>query len=98
MASEYKMKTRVHILVSGKVQGVFFRKSTKNKAQELDITGWVRNLDDGRVEAVFEGEKEKVEKMVEWARKGPDYAEVKDIKIMRGEYKGEFRGFTVLRY
>ncbi len=92
------MKTRVRILVSGKVQGVFFRKSTKNKAQELDITGWVRNLDDGRVEAVFEGEKEKVEKMVEWARKGPDYAEIKDIKITPEEYTGEFSGFTVLRY
>ncbi len=64
------MKIRVHILVSGKVQGVFFRSSTKDKAEELSLSGWVRNLSDGRVEAVFEGETEDVDNLrfqVMWA-------------------------------
>ena len=60
------MNTRVHVLVSGKVQGVFFRSSTKNMAEELGLSGWVRNLADGRVEALFEGKKEVVETMIEW--------------------------------
>ncbi len=58
------MKIRVHIFVSGKVQGVFFRSSTRDKAKHLGLTGWVRNLEDGRVEAVLEGDKEHIEKMV----------------------------------
>ncbi len=92
------MKIRAHIYVSGKVHGVFFRSSTENKAKELALTGWVRNLDDGRVEAVFEGEKENVEKMVEWAWKGPEYARVEEVKNITEKYTGEFSGFVVLRY
>lgn len=57
-------KDRAHIFVSGRVQGIFFRSSTQKKARELGLTGWVRNLQDGRVEAVFEGEKDKIEKMI----------------------------------
>ncbi len=91
------MNTRVYVLVSGKVQGVFFRSSAKKRAEELHLTGWVKNLDDGRVEAVFEGEKEKVDKMVEWCRKGPDYADVKDIQVIPEEYTGDFKDFSVRR-
>ncbi len=91
------MNTRAHVLVSGKVQGVFFRSSTKDKAEELGISGWVRNLSDGRVEAVFEGETEDVDKMVEWCRKGPEYARVTGIEIIVEEYKGEFTGFFLQR-
>ena len=61
---------RARVLISGKVQGVFYRAHTKKKADELGLNGWVKNLDDGRVEAVFEGPKEKVEKMVKWCWKG----------------------------
>ena len=91
------MKIRVHILVSGKVQGVFFRSNTKNTAEALDVSGCVRNLPDGRVEAVFEGEKEEVDKMVEWCKKGPEYARVTGIEIIVEEYKGEFKGFLLRR-
>lgn len=91
------MNTRVYILVSGKVQGVFFRSSAKKRADELRLTGWVKNLDDGRVEAVFEGEQEKVDKMVEWCRKGPNYSEVKDIQVIPEKYTGEFKDFSVHR-
>ena len=91
------MNIRVRVLVSGKVQGVFFRSSTKDKAEELGISGWVRNLSDGRVEAVFEGEKEDVDKMVEWCRKGPEYARVTGVESVVEEYKGEFTGFLLRR-
>jgi acylphosphatase len=91
------MNIRTHVLVSGKVQGVFFRSSTKDKAEELGISGWVRNLPDGRVEAVFEGEKEDVDKMVEWCRKGPEYAKVTGVEIIMEEYKGEFNAFLLRR-
>jgi len=92
------MKIRAHIYVSGKVQGVFFRSSTRDKAKELAISGWVRNLDDGRVEAVFEGEKGNVEIIVDWAGKGPEYARVEKVENVTEKYTGEFSGFVVLRY
>jgi len=91
------MNTRIHVFISGKVQGVFFRSSTKDKAEELGLSGWVQNLSDGRVEAVFEGEKQVVDKMVEWCRKGPESARVTGIEIIVEEYKGEFKGFLLLR-
>jgi len=91
------MNIRVHVFISGKVQGVFFRSSTKEKARELRLTGWVRNLDDGRVEAVFEGEKEVVGEMVQWAGRGPENANVADVEMIPESYKGEFKDFT-LRY
>ncbi|MDD5472588.1 MAG: acylphosphatase [Candidatus Methanoperedens sp.] len=91
------MNTRVHVFISGIVQGVFFRSSTKDKAEELGITGWVRNLPDGRVEAVFEGEKENVKKMVVWCRKGPEYARVLGVEVIPEPYKGEFSGFLLRR-
>ncbi|MCX9010187.1 MAG: acylphosphatase [Candidatus Methanoperedens sp.] len=89
------MKIRAHIFVMGKVQGVFFRSGTRDKALELGIAGWVRNLDDGQVEAVFEGEKENVEKIVEWCRRGPQYAQVEKVEVVPEDYKAEFKGFTV---
>lgn len=88
------MNVRVHIFVSGKVQGVFFRSGARDKALELALTGWVRNLADGRVEAVFEGEEEGIEKIVEWCRKGPAYARVEDVEVIQEQYTGEFKGFT----
>jgi acylphosphatase len=91
------MNARVHVFVSGKVQGVFFRTSTKDEADELGLSGWVRNLQDGRVEAVFEGEEGKVEKMVEWCRKGPEYARVTGVEVIPEAYKGEFSGFLLRR-
>ncbi|MBZ9578564.1 acylphosphatase [Patescibacteria group bacterium] len=86
---------RAHIFVSGRVQGVFFRENTREKAEELGVFGWVKNLADGRVEAVFEGEKEKVESLIEWAKKGPEIARVNDIDVEWQEYKGEFKNFDI---
>lgn len=86
---------RIRIYVSGSVQGVFFRDSTREKAQKLGVKGWVKNLADGRVEIMVEGEKEKVKELVEWSRKGPLIARVEDIEIKEEEYKGEFDSFEI---
>lgn len=91
------MNSRVHVFVSGKVQGVFFRSSTKNMAEKLGLSGWVRNLADGRVEAIFEGNKKVVEKMVMWCRKGPESARVTGIEVIWEEFKGEFKDFLLRR-
>jgi acylphosphatase len=91
------MKIRIHVFISGKVQGVFFRSSTKDMAEELGLYGWVRNLTDGRVEAVFEGEEEKIDKMLEWCRKGPEYSKVKSVECCYEDDKGEFKEFLLLR-
>ncbi len=86
---------RVHVFVSGRVQGVFFRSNTKAKAEQLGIKGWVRNLKDGRVEAVFEGDDKEVEEMIEWCKKGPVYAKVEKVEVIPENYKGEFKGFEI---
>ena len=91
------MNYRVHVFVSGKVQGVFFRSGTKEMAEYLGLSGWVRNLADGRVEAVFEGNKDDVAKMVMWCRKGPESAKVTGIEVIEEDHKGEFRDFLLRR-
>jgi acylphosphatase len=88
---------RVHILVSGKVQGVYYRQNTVQKAQELGIVGWVRNLSDGRVESVMEGLDVDIDKMLSWCKSGPKDAAVTDIKIMNEEYKKEFFTFDIVK-
>lgn len=90
------MKVRAHIYVDGKVQGVFFRSETADLAQRLGINGWVRNLSDGRVEAVFEGEKEQVENQIEFCRSGPPGAFVQDLDVRWEDWRGEFLDFKVL--
>ncbi|MCX9082691.1 MAG: acylphosphatase [Candidatus Methanoperedens sp.] len=91
------MNVRVHVFVSGKVQGVFFRSSTKDMAQELGLSGWVKNLADGRVEALFEGKKDVVEKMLEWCKSGPEFSKVTGLEIITEDYQGEFSGFLLKR-
>lgn len=86
---------RAHVYISGRVQGVYFRSHTRNKANELGLTGWVRNLDDGRVEAVFEGDESDIEQMVEWCRVGEGFARVDDVEVIGEDYIGEFRDFEV---
>ncbi len=88
-------KTRAHIFVSGRVQGVFYRETVRKKAEKLSITGWVKNLKDGRVEAVLEGEKENVQNLVNWAKRGPIWAKVKDLEILWEDHKAEFQGFEI---
>jgi acylphosphatase len=72
---------RYRVLISGRVQGVFFRDTCRRMAEESGVTGWVRNLPDGRVEAVFEGPADEVRTLVEWARNGPRWAVVDDVAV-----------------
>ena len=90
------MKTQLHVLISGRVQGVWYRASTKKKAKELGLTGWVKNTVDGNVEAIFEGDESTVHKMITWCRVGPPLAQVADVKILQKRVGGEFTGFAVL--
>jgi acylphosphatase len=87
--------SRAHVLVYGRVQGVFFRQNTQKLAQKLGLAGWVKNREDGGVEAVFEGEKEKVEKMIEWMKKGPPLARVEKVNVFWEEFKGDFKNFEI---
>jgi len=89
------LKIRAIVCVSGRVQGVFFRSETQDEAMRHGLTGWVRNLPDGRVEAVFEGEKELVDKLIEFCRRGPPGARVANVEVVWENYTGEFRGFRV---
>ena len=85
---------RAHVYVSGQVQGVSFRDATRQQAEELGLGGWVRNLQDGRVEAVFEGESETVRQMIEWCESGPSSADVDDVSVEQETPEG-LSGFEV---
>lgn len=89
------MKVRAHVFVSGRVQGIFFRSETRYEANRRNVTGWIRNLPDGRVEAVFEGEKDDVEKLIEFCREGPPGARVMKVEVFWEEHTGEFKNFDI---
>ncbi len=89
------MKASAHVIISGRVQGVFFRVETRNQAIKKNIAGWVRNMADGRVEAFFEGEKEDVEKLIVFCKKGPQGAQVTKVDLYWEEYTGKFTGFNI---
>ncbi|MBS7606537.1 acylphosphatase [Candidatus Bathyarchaeota archaeon] len=89
------MRVRAHVFVSGRVQGVFFRHETRLRAIRNNVVGWVRNLPDGRVEAVFEGEKENVDAMIEFCRRGPPGAIVKNVEVIWETPTGKFKGFQI---
>jgi len=83
--------------VSGRVQGVFFRASTQGEALRLGITGWIRNLRDGRVEALFEGDSNKVDEVIEFCQKGPPSAIVEKVDVFWEDYIGDFADFRIIR-
>lgn len=89
------MKVRAHVFVSGRVQAVFFRAETRREARRRGVKGWVRNLRDGRVEALFEGEKEAVKELIEFCRQGPPAAKVTNLDVNWEDYTGEFEDFRV---
>jgi len=89
------MKVRVHVFVSGMVQGVFFRMDIRHRATRRNIFGWVRNTSEGGVEAIFEGEKEDVERMIKFCRTGPSGARVTKVDVQWEEYTGEFMDFQI---
>jgi acylphosphatase len=87
-------RARAHVFVSGTVQGVYYRATTRDEARDRGVDGWVRNLDDGRVEAVFEGPRSAVEGMVEWCHAGSPAASVDDVDATYGDPEGE-EGFRI---
>ena len=87
---------RVSLKIFGQVQGVFYRNTAKTEAEKLGLFGWVSNKDDGSVELVVEGEKEKLEQLIDWCKKGSFLAKVNDIKIEWQDYAGEFKSFEII--
>ena len=88
-------KERAHAIITGIVQGVFFRMETQRAAEKHGVAGWVRNKRDGSVEAVFEGDPKDVESVLNWCREGPARAVVHDVVVEWHEYTGEYGGFDV---
>jgi acylphosphatase len=80
---------RARAVIRGRVQGVFFRAETRDRARSLGLSGWVRNVPDGSVEAVFEGERERIESILDWCRRGPGLAEVDDVDVDWEQPRGE---------
>lgn len=87
---------RSHLIVEGRVQGVWFRDSTKREANRLNITGWVKNRYDGNVELIAEGSKENVAKLTEWCHNGPPAARVTGVNESIEDYTGEFASFEII--
>ncbi len=88
-------KKRVHVWIEGRVQGVFFRAFTRDTAIAEGVTGWVRNMPDGRVEAVFEGDTDRVDRMVKWCFEGSPYSRVDHVEVREETYHGEFDQFAI---
>jgi len=89
------MKQRFHAFIFGRVQGVSFRANTRNVATNLDIKGWVRNLRDGRVEVMAEGDKDNINDFIEFLKTGQDAAMIYKVDVRMEEYKGEFKDFII---
>ena len=89
------MTARAQVRVAGRVQGVFYRQSTVEMAQELGLCGWVRNLPDGSVEALFEGERSRIEQAVAWCRQGPPRAKVREVTVLWLDGPATCAGFTI---
>lgn len=89
------MKARATVNFKGKVQGVFFRANTRDAAERFGVFGWVKNMRDGSVAAVFEGEKEDIKKLIQWCKTGQPYAHVESADVEWVEFKGEFRRFEI---
>jgi acylphosphatase len=89
------MKKRVSLVVTGRVQGVNFRRHAQHTAQKLGVRGWVRNLPDGGVEGCFEGEAAAVESLVEWCRRGPALARVDSLTVREESFTGELSEFLI---
>jgi acylphosphatase len=86
-------EARARVVVHGRVQGVFFRVETRDRARSLGLAGWVRNAPDGSVEAVFEGDRERIESMLTWCRRGPSLARVDEVEAEWEDPVGE-QGFA----
>ena len=86
---------RAHVIIRGRVQGVFFRLETQRAAESYKVSGWVRNKRDGTVEAVFEGDKERVDEILKWCEQGSPGARVENVNLEWEEYTGKYPGFEI---
>ncbi len=91
--TQHADQVRAHVYVSGRVQGVYFRGHTQEQAHKHGVRGWVRNLPDGRVEAVFEGDRNSVQGMIEWCHQGPPSARVDDVHVAWEAATGQEQSF-----
>ncbi len=89
-------QVRVRLIIEGRVQGVWFRDSTRREASRLGVSGWVRNRPDGSVEVLAEGPLDRVEQLVAWSHQGPPAAHVRRVQEHRETYQGEFDGFDIV--
>ena len=92
------MKKAVKLIVQGTVQGVFFRQFVKEHADSLKLVGFVRNLENGNVEIIAEGEDEQIERSIVFVRKGPKHAQIRNVQIENKKWSGDFKGFKILRF
>lgn len=92
------MKKAVKLIVQGTVQGIFFRQFVKEHADDLKLRGFVRNLEDGTVEIIVEGEDEQIERLVGFVRKGPQHAQIRNVEIEERKWSGDFKEFKILRF
>ncbi len=92
------MKKALKLIVQGTVQGIFFRQFVKEHADNLKLTGFVRNLEDGNVEIIVEGEQEQIERLVGFIREGPKHAQIRNVKIEERKWSGDFKEFKILRF
>ncbi|MEJ2169806.1 MAG: acylphosphatase [Desulfobacterales bacterium] len=88
-------KVSTHVIISGRVQGVFFRAETQRVAERFGVVGWVRNRPDGTVEAVFEGEQRAIDAVLGWCNEGPHLAAVDKVKVKWQDYTGRFKSFDI---
>lgn len=88
---------RAHIIVTGLVQGVYYRVTMKQEARTLGINGWVKNRPDKSVEAVIEGDKERVDQLINWCRQGPPDSQVSAVQVEWGNFIGEYQAFRIVR-
>jgi len=86
---------RLHIVIEGRVQGVFFRASTIEESSKLGLTGWVKNCPDGSVEAVFEGDMDKIDQILAWCKKGPPGAVVRNVETIWEQATGDYDSFSI---
>ena len=86
---------RAHVIISGRVQGVFFRVETQRAAERSGVLGWVRNRPDGTVEAVFEGSQESVDAVLQWCQEGPNLAVVENVDVSWQDFTGEYKRFDI---
>ena len=92
------MKKAAKIVITGTVQGIFYRGFVKKKADELELTGFVRNLEDGNVEIVVEGEKDSINKLVDFCKEGPEHSIIRGVKTEEQNWTGDFKEFKILRF